>query len=334
MVSFAIAPGAGFQHVLPVRRLPGEPDVEINPYNIEAIKKLPRVKLEYEWRPGIKSGVSMPGWMAAKYIKDGKWKGEYKIVKIEPGSFSIPSPKPQPKPVPKPELVMSNVRQQGKAWVGHRVLPPKPVTQPKPEPKPPVPTAEPKPVSKNTLLDQVKANPRRLLSMKYVEVKYKDGTGFTTLRAGGGVVYALIANHRINVNDLIEIHEAEPPKPIQRVKPSAPKPQSNPVIKKIEKDTGIKTVPQPKPPEPKPPEVKKSEPPKPKPQPVVPKYEPKPAPKPPIVPKPEPPTPQPAKVAITSADVEKAVSVVQSLDKDTLLKLAVIGFIVLMILKR
>ncbi len=355
MVGFAIAPGAGFQHVLPVKRIPAEPDV-IDPYNIEAIKRLPRVKLEYEWKPGIKSGVSMPGWMAAKYIRDGKWKGKYKIVKIEPGSFSIPSPRLQPKSVPKPESVMSNVRQQGKPWIGHRVLPPKPVAQPKspvsnpepkevtitsipqlkpkPEPTTPVPKpVQPKPTPKpSSLLEQVKANPRKLLSLKYVEVKYKDGTGFTTLRAGGGVIYALIANHRINVNNIIDVHEAEPPKPIQRFKPPElpkpkPKPEANPVQEKIEKDTGVKTVPQPKPPEPKPQEVKKPDPPKPKPQSIIPKYEPKPT----STPAPK---PQTVKVAITSADVEKAVSTVQSLDKDTLIKLAVVGFIVLMFLKR
>ncbi len=285
MVEFAVAPGAGFKHVLPVRRLPGEPDV-IDPYNIEAIKRLPRVKLEYEWKPGIKSWVSMPGWMAAKYIKDGKWKGKYKIVKTEPGSFSIPSPRPQPKSVPKPA---------------------------------------------NSLLERVKRDPSILIPLPHVRVrsvKEENGKTITSdLTASGRVIYALIANHRLDPSKIQSI-EVIPKQPVPK-----PEPAIEPAIKeRIEKDTGVKTVPKPAPslrpyypphpippkPVPKPKEiqpVKKKPAPKSTPR-TVPKYEPK-------------------KTTITTTSIPQPRPPVQPrISQNDLLKYVIAGAVLLALLKR
>lgn len=131
------------------------------------------------------------------------------------------------------------------------------------------------------------------------------------------------------------------PKPVPKPVPK-PIPQPKPVKEKIEKDTGIKTVPKPKPPEPKPQEVKKPEPPKPKPQPVVPKYEPKPAPKPQPKPAPKPPAPKPAivprpepkKVTVTTTIPQPRPPAQPGISQKDMLKYAIAGAVLLALLRK
>jgi len=105
----------------------------------------------------------------------------------------------------------------------------------------------------------------------------------------------------------------EPPKPVVKPPAPTPKPTPRPVEKKIEHNTGIKTVPAPKPPEKKPSVI-------PKPQPVV-----KPAPKPVTEPAVKPPTGEAIRITTTAVQPQR---------KDELLKYLVIALIIIALAKR